>query len=164
MRRTLALVVVGLAMLLGASSWLTAQSGASALQGAWTVQEVTFAKPTPDQPKKPTGLVVFSGRHYAVSGVDSARPDFPQGGAAKATADQLRATWGPVVTEAGTFEVTGNTIRLTRLAAKGPAAMAPGNFLEQSFMLKGDTLVLTQVRNQNGPMENPLTVRLTRAK
>ena len=103
MRRTLALVVVGLAMLLGASSWLTAQSGASALQGAWTVQEVTIAKPSPDLPKKPQGLVLFSGRHYAVSGVDAARADFPQGGAAKATADQLRATWGPVVTEAGTF-------------------------------------------------------------
>jgi hypothetical protein len=59
MRKTLAHVVVGLAILLGASSWLIAQSGASALQGAWTVQEGTNPKPVPDLPKKPLGLVLF---------------------------------------------------------------------------------------------------------
>jgi hypothetical protein len=42
--------------------------------------------------------------------------------------------------------------------------MRQGNFVERSFMLKGDTLVVTDVRNQNGPVENPVTVRLTRAK
>ena len=164
MRRTLALVVVGLTTLLGASSWLTAQSGASALQGAWSVQEVTNLKPVPDLPKKPQGLLLFSGRHYALAGVDAARPDFAPGGPAKATADQLRATWGPVQTEGGTFEVTGNTLKFTRLVAGSPGTMAPGNFVEFSFMLKGDTLVLTQVRSQNGPIEAPFTVRLTRAK
>jgi hypothetical protein len=164
MRRTLALVVVGLAILLGASPWLTAQSGASALQGAWTVQEVTFPKPTPNAMKKPTGLMLFSGRHFATAAVDAARPAFPEGGAAKATAEQLRATWGPIESEAGTFTVTGDTIRFTRLAAMGPASMAPGNFVDCSFMVKGDTLAVTAVRSQNGPIENPVTVRLTRAK
>lgn len=164
MRRTLALVIVALAILLGASSWLNAQSGASALQGAWTIQENTSAKSRADSLKKPMGLVLFSGRHYAIAVVDAARPDFPQGDPAKATADQLRATWGPVETQAGTFEVTGNTIRFTTLVAGSPHTMAPGNFVEFSFMLKGDTLVVTQVRTQNGPIENPFTFRLTRAK
>jgi hypothetical protein len=163
MRNTLALVVC-FATVVGALALANAQSNASPLEGAWAVQEVTAPKPGPNLPKKPTGLIVFSGRHYAASGTDSPRPELPQGGADKATADELRATWGPVVTEAGTFTVMGNMIRLTRVAAKAPAAMAPGNFLEQSFMLKGDALVLTQVRNQNGPIENPITVRLTRAK
>ena len=164
MRNTLALVV-GLAILVGCLKLANAQSNASQLEGAWAVQEVTAPKPIqPNPPKKPTGLVVFSGRHYALSATDVTRPDFAEGGPPKATADQLRATWGPVQSEAGTFTVTGNTIRFTRVVAKGPAAMASGNFVERSFMLKGDTLVVTDVRNQNGPIENPITVRLTRAK
>jgi len=163
MRNTLALVV-GLATVIGGLALANAQSNASQLEGAWAIQEVTAPKPLPNPPKKPTGLVVFSGRHYALSATDTTRPEFPEGGAAKATADQLRATWGPVQSEAGTFTVMGNTIRFTRVVAKGPGAMAPGNFVERSFMLKGDTLVVTDVRNQNGPPENPVTVRLTRAK
>jgi len=127
MRRTLALVVVSLVIVGGAFSWVTAQSGASTLEGAWTIQEVTSAKPNPNLPKKPTGLAVFSGRHYAVSATDSARPDFAEGGTPKATADQLRATWGPVQSEAGTFTVTGNTLRLTRVHGR-----AQGRFSSSS--------------------------------
>jgi hypothetical protein len=165
MLRTVGVVVVGLTIIIAASVWLHAQSGASALQGAWAVQSVSFPKPPVPPLNKPVGLILFFGRHYAVAGADSSRPDFPQGvGADKATADQLRATWGSVVTEAGTFAVTGNTLKFTRMVSKGPAAMAPGNFIEQTFTVNGDTLVLTQVRNQAGPLANPATVRLTRAK
>jgi hypothetical protein len=163
MRRTLGVAVIGVAVIASAYSWVFAQ--ASALQGAWTVQNVTFAKPPTPPLNKPVGLILFSGRHYATAGADAARPDFPQGvGADKATADQLRATWGSVVSEAGTFAVSGNTLKLTRMVAKGPAAMAANNVAEDTFTLNGDTLVLTQVRNQAGPLANPATIRLTRAK
>lgn len=165
MRNVLGLVVLGVAIVVSGYSWVSAQSSASALQGAWTIQSVSFPKPPVPPINKPVGLVVFSGRHYAVSGVDASRPAFPQGvDAEKATADQLRATWGPVVTEAGTFTVTGNTMRYTRIVAKGPAAMAPNNFLEETFTLNGDSLVVTQTRNQAGPIANPPTIRLARAK
>src|SRR5262245_20340687 len=140
-------------------------SGASALQGAWDVQSVSFAKPPAVWVNKPVGLIVFSGRHYAISGADASRPDFPQGVTPdKATADQLRGVWNSVVTEAGTFTVTGNTIKYVRMVAKGPAAMAANNFIEQTFTLNGDTLVVTQTRNQAGPIGNPATIRLTRAR
>ncbi len=165
MRRRLALVVFVLAAIFGAVSWTSAQSAASALEGAWAVQNVSFPKPVNPPLNKPVGLIIFSGRHYAVSGTDASRAGFPQGVTPEnATADQIRATWGPVVTEAGTFTVTGNTIKFTRIVAKGPAAMAPGNFIEQTFTINGDNLVLTQTRNQAGPIANPATVRLTRAK
>jgi hypothetical protein len=107
--------------------------------------------------------MVFSGRYFSnVASNDGTRPALPEGGAAKATADQLRATWGPLVAGAGTFTVTGNTIRQTNVIGKGP--VASGNFAEWSFTLNGDNLVLTQVKNQNGPVANPVTLRLTRAK
>jgi hypothetical protein len=164
MRRAFGLVVLGVGVVSG-YSWLSAQSNASALQGAWQVQGVTAPQPFNPPLNKPVGLILFSGRHYAQVGVgNSVRTDLPQGGAEKATADQLRAVWGPVVADAGTFAVTGNTIKMTRVAAKGPAAMASGNFLEATFTINGDNLAITQVRNQAGPIANPTTVRLTRAK
>jgi hypothetical protein len=165
MRRAFCLVVIGISLIVGASAWVSAQSGTTQLEGAWAVQEVTAAKPLPNPPNKPTGLYVFSGRHYSLLVVqNSARPDFGDGGAAKATADQLRAVWGPFAANAGTFTVSGNTIRYTRMVAKNPGVMAQGNFEENTFTLKGDTLTLTSVRNDNGPTQNPPTIRLTRVK
>jgi hypothetical protein len=165
MRRTFGLVVIGLALLVGASAWVSAQSGTSQLEGAWAVQEITTPKPPGNPVNKPTGLFVFSGRHYSLNVLgNSARPNFGDGGADKATADQFRAIWGPFAANAGTFTVTGNTIRYTRMVAKNPNVMAPGNFGEQTFTVKGDTLTLTDVRSNIGPAPNPQTIRLTRVK
>ena len=95
---------------------------------------------------------------------DSSRPPFGEGGAAKATADQLRAVWGGVTSNGGTFTVSGNTIRFVATVAKNPTVMAAGAWGESTFTLNGDTLVLTATRNNNGPEANPQTLRLTRAK
>ena len=165
MNRTALGLVAGLVLVAGASGWVAAQSGPPGLQGAWTIQEVSSPKPPAVPRIKPTGLVQFSGTHFSmVANNDATRPALPEGGADKATADQLRATWGPLVVNAGTFTVTGNTVRLTNVVAKGPAGSAAGNFAEWSFTLNGDSLTMTQVRGQNGPVQNPVTLRLTRAK
>jgi hypothetical protein len=95
---------------------------------------------------------------------NSTRPVFGEGGAAKATADQLRAIWGGVTSNGGTFTVSGNTIRFVAIVAKNPKLMAAGAWGESTFTLNGDTLVLTTTRNNNGPEANPQTLRLTRAK
>jgi hypothetical protein len=160
---TFALVVAGCVLALGLPTVVAAQSGPAELQGAWTIQDVSNPRPPANPRNNPTGLVQFAGSHFSMMATqDSSRPALPDGGAAKATADQLRATWGPLVANAGTFTVTGSTIRLANMIAKGP--VASGNFAEWSFTLKGDSLTMTQVRNQNGPVANPVTLRLTRAK
>ena len=162
--RTLGLLAVSFGIL-GVATWVNAQSKSSPLEGAWMVQQITYAKPPANPVNKPTGLVQFVGNHYSLQVLNNGgRPDFGPGGQDTATADQLRATWGPFASNAGTFTVTGNTIRYTRLIAKNPAVMAPGNWSEDTFMVNGDTLVLTATRNNNGPVENPQTTRLTRAK
>lgn len=72
--------------------------------------DVTSPKPPAAPVNKPSGLILFSGSHFSiVVNNDAARPTLPEGGAAKATAEQLRATWGPLVVNVGTFTVTGNT-------------------------------------------------------
>ena len=49
------------------------------------------------------------------------------------------------------------------IAAKNPAEMRAGNFLTFTFRLEGpDTLWLTTKTDENGPLANPTTVKLTR--
>lgn len=63
----------------------------------------------------------------------------------KASADELRAVWGPFGGEAGTYEVTnGNQITMRPITAKNPAAT--GALITYSYRLDGDTLWLTQQR------------------
>jgi hypothetical protein len=83
----------------------------------------------------------------------------------KASADELRAAWGPFVGEAGTYEVTSdNQITMRPIAAKNPAAMGPGAFITYSYKLDGNTMWVTQQRNQNGPFANPVTVKVVRVE
>ena len=84
---------------------------------------------------------------------------------AKATADELRAVWGPFVGEAGTYEVTdGSVITMRPLAAKNPAAMVAGAFITYSYKLDGNTIWVTQQRNQQGPFANPVTIKAVRVE
>jgi hypothetical protein len=82
----------------------------------------------------------------------------------KASADELRAAWGPFYAEAGTYEVSGNLITLRAVAAKNPAAMTTGAFTTWSFKMEGNTLLVTVERNQNGPIADPVTVTLRRVE
>jgi hypothetical protein len=168
MRRTFRFVGVTVLIAIGMAAWVNAQSKPSPLEGAWSIEQITYARPPANPPNNPTGLILFVGNHYSNQHVDnSSRPAFGEGGAAKATADQLRAIWGGVTSNGGTFTVSGNTIRFVATVAKNPnvmAAGAAGGWGESTFTLNGDTLVLTATRNNNGPEANPQTLRLTRAK
>ena len=83
----------------------------------------------------------------------------------KASADELRAAWGPFVGEAGTYDLTdGNLITMRPIVAKDPAATALESFTTYSYKLAGDTLWVTAERNQNGPVANPVTVKAVRAE
>ena len=166
MRRLLRLAVAALVVLVGVSAWVAAQS-TSPLEGAWALQEVSFPKPPANPIIKPVGLMVITGRHYSTTAVlNSTRPvaAFDAPTIAAASADQLRAVWGPVTANAGTFTITGNTLRVMQSVAKNPQVMDAGSFTEFTFTLKGDTLVLVSTRNDTGPAANPATYRYTRVR
>jgi hypothetical protein len=165
MKRAIAALAVG-AVLVGGSIRAGAQSGRSALEGVWQVQELSFAKSPAYPVNKPVGTLIFAGSHYSLMYVgNSARP---AGGVAgweeTATAEQIRAVWGPFTANAGTFQVSGDTLNMRPSVAKNPGAMTSDNLLEHTFTLNGDTLVLTATKNRNRPVANPFTLRLTRAK
>ena len=165
MKRVIAALAVG-AVLVGGSVWVGAQSGRSALEGVWHLQDMSYPKPSTYPINKPVGMAIFAGTHYSLMYVvNGGRPPLGlPGGEATATADQLRAVWGPFTANAGTFQVAGNTLTRRPSVAKNPGVMATGNFMEDTFTLNGDTLVLTAVKDRNGPSVNPSTLRLTRVK
>ena len=162
-KQLLALVGAGLLATTGAE----AQTHAASIQGVWQVVEVRMSGPTPAtitlrEPRP--NLAIITAKHYARVQVEAEGPRPVIADVATAPADQLRATWGPFVGEAGTYEVSGSTITMHPIAAKNPAAMKPGAFTTWSFQLTGNTLVITAQGNQNGPVANPVTVKAVRVE
>jgi hypothetical protein len=157
------LLIVALSLGLFASQGTTAPS----IQGVWRVVEATITGPvarTIAFAERPN-LTIITAKHYSRVEIQADGPRPILTDVAKASADELRATWGPVVTEAGTYEVTaGGLITMRPIASKNPAVMGPGVFITYAYRLDRDTLSLTQQRNQNGPFANPFALKLVRVE
>ena len=142
--------------------------GSQSIQGVWQAVEVTLTGPGARtivirEPRP--NLTIITARHYSRVEDQSERPRAVLAEPTQASADELRAAWGPFVGEAGTYELTtGNRITMRPIAAKNPAVMGPGVFITYSYRLDGNTLWVTQERNQNGPFANPVTVKVVRVE
>ena len=165
MNKRLSLVLLSVGFLTAAG--VEAQTRTGSIQGVWQIVEVRMSGPNPStitirEPRP--NLTIITARHYSRVQVEAEGPRPVIANVAKATADELRATWGPFVGEAGTYEIKGNLITMRPLAARNPAAMMHGAFTTWSFKLTGDTLLVTAEGNQNGPVANPVTVKAVRVE
>jgi hypothetical protein len=152
------------ALVAGRSAAPSAAEPNAALQGVWRTLEVVVSG-APARTYKPLStLTIFHGRHYSRVEVHAEQPLTPLADPSSASADQLRAAWGPFVGEAGTFEMNGNEITMQASVSKNPSAMAKGAVSIYTFRRDGNTLTLTQVRTHAGPSPNPVTVKLTRVE
>src|SRR5262245_13947222 len=120
------LTPLGVGLLAGGD--VAGQSRSGSIQGAWQAVEVTMPGPPPRTitiPEPRPNLTILTARHYSRVQIESEGPRQVLADVAKASADELRAAWGPFGGEAGTYEVTGNMITMRPIAAKNPAAMVP---------------------------------------
>jgi hypothetical protein len=163
--RRLLIAALSVGMLAGQGT--AAQSTRESMQGVWRAVEATITGPGArtiafaDRPN----LTIITAKYYSRVEVQADGPRPVLADVAKASADELRAVWGPFVSEAGTYEVTpGSLVTMRPIASKNPAVMGPGVFITYSYKLDGDTLSLTQQRNQNGPFTNPFTLKLVRVE
>jgi hypothetical protein len=153
-----------IAMVAGRSAVPSAAESNATLEGVWRTLEVVVPG-VPARTYKPLStLAIFHGRHYSRVEVHSEQPLTPLADPSSASADQLRAAWGPFVGEAGTFEVNGNEITMQATVSKNPSAMAKGAVSIYRFRRDGNTLTLTQVRTHAGQSPNPIIVKLIRAE
>ena len=141
-----------------------AQESDGALQGVWRTVEVSVPG-TPARTFRPEAtLAIFHGRHYSRIEVHAEQPRPLLADQATASADELRAVWGPFVGEAGMFELSGNTLTMQAMVAKNPAAMRPGAPSVYTYRRLGELLTLTQVRSAGVPSPNPVTITLSRVE
>jgi hypothetical protein len=137
------------------------------IQGVWRVVEATISGPgarTIPFAERPN-LTLITARHYSRVELQAEGPRPTVADMAKASADELRAVWGPLVAEAGTYEIaSGGLVTMRPAVSKNPAVMGPGVFITYSYKLDKDTLLLSQQRNQNGRFANPFTLKLVRVE
>ena len=135
----------------------------AAIQGVWRTLELVVPG-APGRTFKPDAtLAIFHGRHYSRTEVHTEQPRPLLADPAAASADMLRAAWGPVVAEAGTFEMSGSdVITMRATVAKNSAAMRDGAASVYTYRRQGDRLTLTEVRTPAGPSAQPVTVTLIR--
>ena len=157
--------VLSATLLVAAGSRVTAADSGAAFEGVWRTVEVVVPGPTPQTFRSAATMAIFHGKHYSRVEVhaEGARPVLKD--PATASADELRAVWGPFVAEAGTFEVTGNNVvTMQAMVAKNPAAMTNGATSVYTYQRSGDTLTLTQTRTPSGPSAMPVTIKLARVE
>lgn len=138
------------------------QSKRGSLEGVWQAVQVTLGGPRASTVKPGPNLTIFAGKHYSRIEVHTDKPRPVLANPTTATAEELREVWGPFVAEGGTFELAGNLITLRPIVSKNPAAMASDVTMIYSYRLEGDTLTVTAQRDRNGPVANPVTVKLVR--
>jgi hypothetical protein len=144
------------------------------LKGVWRPAEVTVTNPNSPPPNaRPKGthtnlqpgLLIFTEKHYSLI-VDTAvepRPTTPVKEQGKPTVEELQARWGPFGAQAGTYEVSGDTVTSQVIVAKNAALQGKG-VTRGTFKLDGNNLWLTVVENQTGKVENPTTVKYVRVE
>ena len=152
-------------LIVGGVVTLGAESPRAPLEGVWRTVEVVVQTPTPQTFRPGATLAIFYGRHYSRVEVHAEGPRPVLKDPAAASADELRAAWGPFVGEAGTFQLSGNNVvTMQATVAKNPAAMTNGATSVYTYQRNGDTLTLTQVRTHMGPSPAPVTITLVRVE
>ena len=163
--RRLVVAALGVGLLIGQTAG--AQSPPRSVQGVWRIVEAVTTGTTPRTiafGERPN-LTIITAKHYSRVEVQADGPRPVVADVSKATADELRAVWGPFVAEAGTYETTADgLITMRPIASKNPAVMGAGIFITYAYKLEGNTLSLTQQRNQNGPFSAPFTLKLVRVE
>ena len=171
MTNRLFVVVVAALALTGIS--LVGQSKPS-IQGVWRVVEITvtdpngtaggFAKGT--HTNLQPGLLIVTGKHYArlTDTGSKPRPTTAFKVSNKPTADEALAQWVPFQANAGTFEVSGNTLLARPIVAKSPAVQGDKSGTRYTLRLEGNNLWLAEVESRGIKVENPTTIKYQRVE
>jgi hypothetical protein len=143
------------------------------MQGVWRAVEITVTNPNPPPNSLPKGthtnvqpyLLIFTGKHYSETADVAAepRPTTPVKEQGKPTLEELQSRWGPFVANAGTYEVSGETLTRHVVVAKNPA-LQEKVVIRDTIKLDGKNLWLTAVEGARGKVENPTTVKYVRVE
>jgi hypothetical protein len=143
------------------------------IQGVWRAVEITVTNPNPPPNALPKGthtniqpeLLIFTAKHYSLTADTAAqpRPTEPVKEQGKPTVEELQARWGPFAANAGTYELSGDT--LTRHVAVAKNAAAQGKVVTRATIkLEGNNLWVTPVEGARGKVAYPATIKYVRVE
>jgi hypothetical protein len=122
------------------SSTLFAQgSTRQTLEGVWKVAEIVITGAgayavTAPQP----GVFIFTKSHFSWMWVPGTQPRAPFKALVPTTEEKL-AAFDSLSASSGTYELNGSTATFRPIVAKGPNNV----FVDEQFLIEGDTLTLT---------------------
>jgi len=155
-------IIVALPLALLAIAAPVAPPQSMSLAGTWKTTEVTLTGSGGGTLTNVSSLTLLTAKHFARVEVRTDAPRPMVSDPAKATADEMRAAWGPFFAEAGTYEVSGGELTMRPIVSKNSAAMNGSAYTVYAITLSGNTLTLTSKRNQAGPLPNPATIKAMR--
>ena len=171
-------LIAGFAFWVVLASPAVAQSPPS-IQGVWrNVERVIPAAPASDRRDPfghvPTGVqrdvqpgLLILTKGYFSRTTDTAVQPRPKGGYARPgapTVEELQARWGPFAANAGTYELSGDTITLRAVVSKEARDQVAGGFARLRVELAGDTLSLTPIETSEGRIVAGVTSRYVRVE
>ena len=112
------------------------------------------------------GLLIITAKHYSRT-TDTAVQPRPTTGytvAGTPTIEELQARWGPFAANAGTYELSGDTITLRALVSKEPRDQTGGRFARLRVRLDGNVLSLTPFETSDGRIAAGVTSRYVRVE
>ena len=108
LKRIIVVTFIGMSVL-AASRLIIVRAADNPLQGAWQVTNANGL----------TGIFIFSAKHYSMMAASTERPEI--GDLSKATADEVRALYGPMIGNSGAYEISANQVTIRPVVAKIPA-------------------------------------------
>ena len=131
------------------------------LNGAWKIVEVSGyeADGTPFKIENiQPSLFLFQNGYYSITLVsgNEARPLEPEGATREElTAELAAAIWIPFVSNAGTYEVSGSTLKVTPMVALSPAFMEGGS-MTYTYKVEKDMLTMSGEQPDGTKVTNKL--------
>jgi hypothetical protein len=123
------------------------------LRGVWKVTEVSVRRPSEDWTRTTPGasLYIFTDKHYSYTFATAAGPRRLFAGDPNSPTDAEKAgAYDSFVAAAGTYVLSGSTLRLTATLHKNPNEMT-GEPLTYTIAIDGETLRMTIVNPPFAP-------------
>src|SRR5262249_24000417 len=110
------------------------------LKGVWRVAQMAMTGPNARTLTMAPGFWIFADKHFSRVEVrsDTPRPKVSTG--PEATTDQLHAVYDPLIVNVGTYEVSGDTLKILPELTSRPVSAGIG--AEYAMKLDGHTLTL----------------------
>ena len=131
------------------------------LIGVWKVVEATYADPETPPVMNPLSYIIITKNHMSSTAIlgGAPRAEFPE----NPTDAQKAAVYDQLVADVSTYEVEGNIFTEHYLLTKDPNTK-PSDFFSAEYRFEGDDLFFDAKADQDGPLENPFTLKCVRVE